>query len=125
MPITQGNRLDAARRALMGPSAAEKQADTNKNTGTNYGDWKFHPEKGWIREATNGPTTIYETWSGPYGSSPMNPNGPSEKNIIDPSSDASSGTHNPGVLGGILKTALSPVSTVLQTVSANKKALTR
>jgi len=142
MPITQDDRLAAAQaastgeklqgafgsvpalaRSVAGPSVADKKAEAARMTGQNYGEWKMDPEKGWVREAKQGGVTIYEPWSGPYGSSPLNPKGPSDKQIMDPA--ASPNPNNKGLVGSILSTVLAPVGFVGETLAQNRKALGR
>jgi hypothetical protein len=49
-------------------------SDDSPMLGKKYGPWKHDATKGgWIREASDGATTIYDAWSGPPGSSPANP----------------------------------------------------
>ena len=80
MGLFQSDRLAAARTGLAQSEDAQLRDNESNRAGKlspiegkSYGSWKKDEQKGWIREAKLGATTIYEPWQGPEGSSPINP----------------------------------------------------
>lgn len=133
MPITPDDRMAAAKagataaekmrsafgsvpalaKSITGPSAAEKEAETARMTGQNYGPWELDAQRGWVQKAQNGPVTLFKTWEGPPGSSPNNPEG--FANALDPNKNKPGADKSP--VGSVVKNLLSPVGVVADAVS--------
>lgn len=90
MPITEDDRLFAARTALgvAGPASGKTEKDEKRDkaaieaakparglpgTFTDYGPWGYDKIQGaWVRR-TPGPGSVYQVWPGEPGTSPLNP----------------------------------------------------
>lgn len=122
MSINFADRLTSARAGLaQSDDAGARDAVNNAPgklspiEGKTYGPWKRDEQKGWIREAKLGATTIYEPWQGPPDSTPINPN--------PVSSTEPTTTPAPSILGQLGKGVVAPLANLGRGIVKTGQAL--